>query len=126
MITGPEFVALAVQDWIARRGFKTLYIKPGSPWQNAYSESFNSRFRDEFLNREAFASVLEAKVLGKQHRHWHNQERPHSSLDDQTPAEFAQRSLAAASAPLRQPPGCALPTDQSSTNPNPENQPRLS
>jgi putative transposase len=45
---GPEFVALAVQDWIARRGFKTLYIKPGSPWQNAYSESFNSRFRDEF------------------------------------------------------------------------------
>ena len=53
---GPEFVALAVQDWIARRGFKTLYIKPGSPWQNAYSESFNSRFRDEFLNREAFAS----------------------------------------------------------------------
>jgi len=65
---GPEFVALAVQDWVARRGFRTLYIKPGSPWQNAYSESFNSRFRDEFLNREAFASVLEAKVLGKQHR----------------------------------------------------------
>ena len=91
---GPEFVALAVQEWIARRGFKTLYIKPGSPWQNASSESFNSRFRDEFLNREAFASVLEAKVLGKQHRHWHNQERPHSSLDDQTPAEFAQRSHA--------------------------------
>ncbi len=95
---GPEFVALAVQDWIARRGFKTLYIKPGSPWQNAYSESFKRRFRDEFLNREAFASVLEAKVLGKQHRHWHNQERPHSSLDNQTPVEFAQRSLAAASA----------------------------
>jgi len=123
---GPEFVALAVQEWIARRGFKTLYIKPGSPWQNAYRESFNSRFRDEFLNKEAFASVLEAKVLGKQHRHWHNQERPHSSLDDQTPAEFAQRSLAAASAPLRQPPGCAPPTDHLTTNPNPENQPKLS
>ena len=124
--SGPKFVSLAMQEWIARRGFKTLSIKPGSPWQNAYSESFNSRFRDEFLNREAFASVLEAKVLGKQHRHWHNQERPHSSLDDQTPAEFAQRSPAAASATLRQPQGCALATDQITTNPNPENQQKLS
>ena len=88
---GPEFIALAVQEWIARRGFKTLYIEPGSPWQNAYSESFNSRFRDEFLNRESFASVLEAKVLGAQHRQRHNHERPHSSLDYQTPAEFARR-----------------------------------
>lgn len=118
---GPEFVALAVQDWIARRGFKTLYIKPGSPRQNAYSESFNSRFRDEFLNREAFASVLEGKVLGKQHRQRHNHERPHSSLAYQTPEEFAQRSLAAASAKLRQPQGCAIPT-----NPNPENHQKLS
>ena len=123
---GPEFVALAVQDWIARRGFKTLYIKPGSPWQNAYSESFHSRFRDEFLNREAFASVLEAKVLGKQHRQRHNQERPHSSLDYQTPVAFAQRSLAAASATLRPPPGCALPTDQLTPNPQPEIHPKLS
>jgi len=123
---GPEFVAQAVQDWIARRGFRTLYIEPGSPWQNASSESFNSRFRDEFLNREAFASVLEAKVLGKQHRQHHNDQRPHSALDYQTPVEFAQRSLAAASATLRQPPGCALPTDQPTTNPNPENQPKLS
>ena len=85
---GPEFVALAVEEWIARRGFKMLYIKPGSSWQNAYSESFNSRFRDEFLNREAFASVMEARVLGKQHRHWPNHGRPHSSLDEQTPVEF--------------------------------------
>ena len=113
---GPEFIALAVQEWIARRGFKTLYIEPGSPWQNAYSESFNSRFRDEFLNRESFASVLEAKVLGKEHRHRHNQERPHSSLEYQTPEEFAQRSLAAASATLRQPQGCALPTHHITTN----------
>ena len=123
---GPEFVALAVQEWIERRGFKTLYIKPGSPWQNAYSESFNSRFRDEFLNREAFASVLEAKVLGKEHRRDYNHARPHSSLDYQTPVEFAQRSLAAASAMLRQPQGCALATDHITTNPNPENQPKLS
>jgi putative transposase len=88
---GPELIAQIVQEWIARRGFKTLYIEPGSPWQNAYSESFNSRFRDEFLNRESFASVLEAKVLGRQHRHRHNHERPHSSLDYQTPVEFARR-----------------------------------
>lgn len=85
---GPEFIALAVQDWIARRGFKTLYIKPEAPWQNAYSEGFNSRFRDEFLNRELFSGLVEAKVLGKEHRH--NHQRPHSSLDYQTPAEFAQ------------------------------------
>ena len=105
---GPEFVAQAVQEWIARRGFKTLYIQPGNPWQNAYSGSFNRRFQDEFLNREAFASVLEAKVLGKHHWHWQNQERPHSSLDDQTLTEFAQRN------------------HWNTTNPNPENQQKLS
>ena len=123
---GPEFIALAVQDWIARHGFKTLYIEPGSPWQNAYSESFNSRFRDEFLNREAFASVLEAKVLGKQHRHRHNHERPHSSLEYQTPVEFAQRSLAAASATLRQPQGCALSPEHQTHNQTPEPNQKLS
>jgi transposase InsO family protein len=123
---GPEFLALAVQDWIERHGFKTLYIEPGSPWQNAYSESFNSRFRDEFLNRESFASVLEAKVLGKEHRQRHNRQRPHSSLQYQTPEEFAQRSLAAASATLRQPPGCAPSTSPITINPNPENQQKLS
>ena len=123
---GPEFVALAVQDWIQRRGFKTLYIKPGSPWQNAYSESFNSRFRDEFLNREAFASVLEAKVLGKQHRHRHNQERPHSSLEYQTPVEFANRCLAAASATLRLPQGSALSLEQQTNNTKPEKHEKLS
>ena len=123
---GPEFVALAVQEWIERRGFKTLYIEPGSPWQNAYSESFNSRFRDEFLNREAFASVLEAKVLGKEHRQRHNRERPHSSLDYQTPEEFAQRSLAAASATVRQPPGCAPSREKQTHQQTPENHHKLS
>jgi putative transposase len=123
---GPEFIALAVQEWIERRGLKTLYIAPGSPWENAYSESFNSRFRDEFLNRESFASVLEAKVLGKQYRQDYNHHRPHSSLDYQTPVEFAQRSLAAASATLRQPQGCALPTHHITTNPPPEIHTKLS
>lgn len=123
---GPEFIAQAVQTWIRERGFKTLYIAPGSPWENAYSESFNSRFRDEFLNRESFASLLEAKGLGKEHRHDYNHGRPHSSLEDQTPAEFARRCLAAASAPLQPPQGSALPTHHITTNPQPENQPKLS
>ncbi len=86
---GPEFVANAVKEWIAEKGFKTLYIEPGSPWQNPYSESFNSRFRDEFLNVELFASQLEAKVLGREYRDKHNHRRPHSSLEGLTPAEFA-------------------------------------
>ena len=117
---GPEFIARAVQEWIRRKGFKTLYIKPGSPWQNACSESFNSRFRDEFLNREAFATLLEAKVLGKGHRDHYNLNRPHYSLSYQTPAEFSQRSLEAASATLRQLPGCAHPPL------TPHHQPKLS
>jgi hypothetical protein len=94
---GPEFVALAVQDWIARRGFKTLYIEPGAPWQNAYSESFNSRFRDEFLNREAFASVLEAKVLGKQHGSG-------TTMNDPTRRWNTRRLWSSRSAALRLPP----------------------
>ena len=60
---GPEFVAEAVKDWLAREAVGTLYIEPGSPWENAYSESFNSRFRDELLNRALFESLEEAKVL---------------------------------------------------------------
>jgi transposase InsO family protein len=100
---GPEFIARAVQEWIERRGFATLYIAPGAPWQNAYSESFNSRFRDECLKREAFGTLLEAKVLGKDYRHRHTHQRPHSSLDYQTPAEYAARQT------NRSTEGCAPP-----------------
>lgn len=60
---GPEFVASAIKEWLAKSGVATLYIEPGSPWQNAYSESFNSRFRDELLDREVFTTLTEAKVL---------------------------------------------------------------
>ena len=111
---GPEFVARAVQSWIEGRGFKTCFIKPGSPWQNAYIESFNSRFRDEFLNLEVFGSLLEAKVLGEEHRYKYNHQRPHSSLGDLTPAEFPSRCPS----PLR-PPAFA-PMD------SPKQQPKLS
>ena len=60
---GPEFVAQAVQDWIQAVGARTAYIEPGSPWENGYCESFNARFRDEFLNGEIFYSLREAQIL---------------------------------------------------------------
>lgn len=75
--------------WLALSGVTTLSIEPGSPWGNAYSESFNSRFEDELLNREIFSSVTEAKVLVEQYRLAYNHERPHSALGYRTPVEFA-------------------------------------
>lgn len=85
---GPEFIAAAVKAWLQESGVGTLYIEPGSPWQNAYSESFNSRFRDELLDREVFATLTEAKVLVADYRRHYNTERPQSSLQYQTPAAF--------------------------------------
>ncbi len=86
---GPEFVAEAVERWLEVSGVGTLYIEPGSPWENAYSETFIGRLGDELLKREAFASLLEAKVLVEEYRNHYNQERPHSALGYRTPAEFA-------------------------------------
>jgi putative transposase len=86
---GPEFIAEAVKAWLARRGARTLYIEPGSPWENAYSETFNSRLRDELLDREVFETLKEAKVIVEDHRLDYNHRRPHSSLGYQTPTEFA-------------------------------------
>ena len=85
---GPEFIANAVKRWLEVSGVRTLYIEPGSPWENAYSETFISRFSDELLNREVFADLLEAKVLVEDYREYYNYNRPHSALDYQTPAEF--------------------------------------
>jgi transposase InsO family protein len=87
---GSEFIAQAVQKWLQERGAKTLYITPGSPWENAYSESFNSRLRDELLDRELFTSEAEARVLLEEHRLQYNEERPHSSLGGKTPVEFME------------------------------------
>lgn len=86
---GPEFIATAVKEWLAASGVQTLYIEPGSPWENAYVESFNGKLEDELLGRELFTSLTEAKVLIEQYRLEYNHERPHSSLNYQTPAEFA-------------------------------------
>jgi putative transposase len=88
---GPEFIATAIREWLKESGVQTLYIEPGSPWQNAYSESFNSRFRDELLNGELFTSLTEARVLSDNYQSEYNHRRPHSSLDYQTPAAFAAR-----------------------------------
>ena len=87
---GPEFIAEALKQWLAATsGVKTLYIEPGAPWENAYSETFISRLRDELLDREVFANLLEAKVLAKDYRDHYNRQRPHGALGYLTPAEFA-------------------------------------
>jgi putative transposase len=78
-----------VKQWLEASEVKTLYIEPGSPWENAYSETFISRFSDELLKREVFADLLEAKVLIEDYRAHYNHRRPHSALGYRTPAEFA-------------------------------------
>jgi len=86
---GPEFIAKAVREWIAAVGAKTAFIEPGSPWENGYCESFNSKLRDELLNGEIFYSLAEAKVIIEAWRRYYNTERPHSSLGYKPPAPEA-------------------------------------
>ena len=83
---GPEFVAKKLRDWLASVNVHTAYIEPGSPWENGYCESFNSKMRDEFLNVTMFASFREAEVLTKRWIHEYNYIRPHSSLNYRPPA----------------------------------------
>ena len=83
---GPEFIAKAVQDWIAAVGSQTAYIEPVSPWENGYCESFNAKLRDELLNGEVFYTLKEASVVIEQWRRHYNSIRPHSSLGYQPPA----------------------------------------
>lgn len=86
---GPEFVAAELRQWLASTGSATLYIEPGSPWENGYCESFNSKLRDEFLNGELFYSLKEVQVLAERWRIYYNTERPHSSLGYRPPAPAA-------------------------------------
>jgi transposase InsO family protein len=83
---GPEFVAKAVRQWIAAVGASTAYIEPGSPWENGYVESFNSKLRDELLNGEIFYSLNEAQILIEAWRRHYNAIRPHSALCWRPPA----------------------------------------
>jgi len=86
---GSEFTARAVRRWLEQVGAKTLYIEPGSPWENGYIESFNGKMRDEVLNLELFESLIEAKVLIERWRKVYNHVRPHSALGYRPPAPEA-------------------------------------
>lgn len=86
---GPEFVAEQLREWLSAVGAKTMYIEPGSPWENGYCESFNGKFKDECLNGEIFYSLKEAQVVIEQWRMHYNQVRPHSSLGYRPPAPNA-------------------------------------
>ncbi len=83
---GAEFTAHAVRDWLGRIGVKTLFITPGSPWENGYNESFNGKLRDELLNGEIFYTLREAQILIERWRKHYNAVRPHSSLGYRPPA----------------------------------------
>lgn len=83
---GPEFTAKVVRDWLERVGVKTLFIEPGSPWENGYVESFNGKLRDELLNGEIFYTLKEAKILTERWRWHYNTVRPHSALGYRPPA----------------------------------------
>lgn len=83
---GAEFTAHTVRKWLKRLGVKTLYIEPGSPWENGYIESFNGKLRYELLNTELFDTVIEAQILTERWRVQYNQIRPHSSLGYRPPA----------------------------------------
>ena len=104
---GPEFIAGAIRAWLAGAGVHTAFIEPGSPWQNAYCESFNGKLRDELLAGELFTSLTEAQVLAEEFRQEYNTFRPHRSLGNRTPAEYAASWAPSGSAPLRlQGPSC--------------------
>jgi putative transposase len=85
---GPEFAAEVVRSWLEGAGSGALYVVPASPWQNGYAESFHSKLRDEFLDREEFESEGQARALGAPWKEGYNTERPHSSLGYKTPAEY--------------------------------------
>ena len=100
---GSEFTATVVRKWLKKVGVKTLFIAPGSPWENGYVESFNGKLRDELLNGEIFYTLREAKVLIEGWRRHYNTVRPHSSLGYRPPAPETIAPAEACSAPLRSP-----------------------
>ncbi len=101
---GPEFTSKVVRDWLNRVGVKTLFIEPGSPWENGYVESFNGKLRGVLLNGEIFYTLREAKVLTERWRVHYNRIRPHSSLGYRAPAPEALAPMEPCSAALRTPP----------------------
>ena len=98
---GSEFIAQAVKRWMTDTGIEALYIEPGSPWQNGYAESFNSRLRDEFLEMNYFNNLNEARTLARQWKEHYNTQRPQAALGKMTPQEFARSFGSSGSASLR-------------------------
>ena len=90
---GTEFIAGKIQRWLRENQIKTLYIEPGSPWQNGYIESFHSRFRDECLNREWLLNLREARVVIEDWRLHYNTERPHSRLGYLSPEDYIKHQI---------------------------------
>ena len=105
---GSEFTSNAILGWADAATVEWHYIAPGKPMQNGFIESFNGRLRDELLNVEEFADLDEARWFAKRHLHEHNEARPHSSLDYQTPSQFASQCAASA-------PSLPSPTAQASS-----------
>ena len=114
---GPEFIARAIRSYLAKAGVQTLYIAPGSPWENGYVESFHGRLRDELLNAELFSDVREARALADRWRNEYNHRRPHSALGDVPPARFAATRIGAT--PLRLAPLASAPRPRPAMNPQP-------
>ena len=83
---GPEFTSKMIREWLLKVGVKTLFIQPGSPWENGYNESFNGKLRDELLNREIFYTLKEVEILTERWRREYNTIRPHNSLGYRPPA----------------------------------------
>lgn len=88
---GPEFISLAIKEWLGKLGIGVLYIEPGSPWQNGYCESFNGKLRDEYLQQTDLLSESDARLKARAWREDYNEHRPHSSLGYLAPSEFARR-----------------------------------
>ena len=100
---GPEFVATVVERWAKARGIQLVRSAPRHPWENPFIESFHSRLRDEFVEREVFGSLAETKILAEAYRRWYNEARPHSALKYLTPRAFLDKLLARVTGQ----PGCA-------------------
>jgi len=109
---GSEFIAGQMQTWLEKTKVGTLYIAPGAPWQNGYAESFNSRLRDEFLEMNYFTSLREAQQLTLTWKRYYNEARPHTSLGNRTPQEFAEDCMGACSASLRSAPQAPMQSCQ--------------
>lgn len=119
---GPEFIARVIKDRLAQMGVQTHYIDPGSPWQNAFGESFNSTVRCEFFNRELFATLQEAQVRAQEWLHYYNAERLHTAIGYCTPHEYFERTASAHAIPLGalppNPQGFPLAADPQADNAN--------